>query len=160
MLLDREDLDLYGRTMRGREGAVAAGYVHGYQPREGERLQDQAGTLADLLHADVAYPAGCSVLEVGCGVGAQTLTLAARSPGARFTSVDVSAESLAEAQRRARAAGLSNVDFRRADVFSLPFAPASFDHAFICFVLEHLARPLEALTIVGDLLRPGGGRSP
>jgi len=24
-------------------------YVHGYHPRENERLQDQAGTLVDLL---------------------------------------------------------------------------------------------------------------
>lgn len=33
------------------------------------------------------------MLEVGCGVGAQTITLAVRSPGARFTAVDVSADS-------------------------------------------------------------------
>jgi hypothetical protein len=33
-------------------------YVHGYDPRESERLHDQAGTLVDLLHDDTAYPAG------------------------------------------------------------------------------------------------------
>lgn len=103
-------------------------YVHGYQPRENERLQDQAGTLVDRLHADTAYPAGSTVLEAGCGVGAQTITLARRSPDARFTSVDVSAESLAEARRRAEQAELTNVDFRAADIFSLPFEPESFDH--------------------------------
>jgi hypothetical protein len=27
-------------------------YVHGYSPRERERLLDQAGALADLLHGD------------------------------------------------------------------------------------------------------------
>jgi len=80
-------------------------YVHGYQPRENERLQDQAGTLVDLLHSDTAYPRGSTVLEAGCGVGAQTLTLAQRSPEARFTSVDVSAESVAEAKRRATPLG-------------------------------------------------------
>jgi hypothetical protein len=69
-------------------------YVHGYHPRENERLQDQAGTLVDLLHDDTAYPGGSTVLEAGCGVGAQTITLAERSPDARFTSVDVSAHSL------------------------------------------------------------------
>ena|SRR2546428_2172182 len=86
-------------------------YVHGYHPRENERLQDQAGTLVDLLHADTAYPAGSTVLEVGCGVGAQTVTLAQRSLDARFTSVDLSADSIAEARRRADQAGLSNVEF-------------------------------------------------
>src|SRR5688500_8144222 len=105
-------------------------YVHGYRPRENERLQDQAGTLVDLLHADTAYPRGSSVLEAGCGVGAQTVTLARRSPGARFTSVDVSADSIAEAEQRANQAGLANVEFAQADIFDLPFDTESFDHVF------------------------------
>lgn len=70
-------------------------YVHGYHARESERLQDQAGSLVDLLHCDTSYPVGSTVLEVGCGTGAQTITLAQRSPDARFTSIDVSADSLA-----------------------------------------------------------------
>jgi SAM-dependent methyltransferase len=135
---------------------VIEGYVHGYHPREKERLQDQAGALVDLLHHDTSYPPGSLVLEAGCGVGAQTVTLAGRSPGARFTSVDVSARSLAEARRRTDAMGITNVRFQQADVFALPFAPESYDHVFVCFVLEHLSRPVEALAILHGLLRPGG----
>jgi len=135
---------------------VSETYVHGYHARENERLQDQAGTLVDLLHADTSYPSGSAVLEAGCGVGAQTVTLAQRSPDARFTSVDVSADSLAEAQRTTDAAGLTNVQFQHADIFALPFAPESFDHVFVCFVLEHLSRPVEALAILSRLLRPAG----
>jgi SAM-dependent methyltransferase len=131
-------------------------YVHGYDPREHERLLDQAGTLVDLLHSDTAYPRGSRVLEAGCGVGAQTVTLAQRSPDARFVSVDLSADSIAEAGRRVRAAGLSNVEFRQADLFALPFAAGSFDHVFVCFVLEHLSRPVEALATLKEMLRPGG----
>ena len=110
----------------------------------------------ELLHRDTAYPRGSSVLEAGCGVGAQTVTLAQRSPEARFTSIDVSADSLAEARRRAERAGCTNVEFRQADIFALPFDTESFDHVFVCFVLEHLSRPDEALTILDGLLRPGG----
>jgi SAM-dependent methyltransferase len=135
---------------------VSEPYVHGYHARENERLQDQAGTLVDLLHGDTAYPAGSRVLEAGCGVGAQTITLAQRSPDARFTSVDVSADSLAQARLTADRAGLTNVEFQQADIFALPFETGSFDHVFICFVLEHLSRPAEALTILEELLRPGG----
>jgi SAM-dependent methyltransferase len=131
-------------------------YVHGYHERENERLHDQAGTLVELLHSDTAYPDGSTVLEAGCGVGAQTVLLARRNPKARFTSVDVSAESVAEAQRRADLAGVTNVEFREADIFALPFDPESFDHVFVCFVLEHLSRPVEALAILRRLLRPGG----
>jgi SAM-dependent methyltransferase len=131
-------------------------YVHGYQPRENERLHDQAGTLVELLHAGTEYPAGSAVLEAGCGVGAQTVTLARRSPEARFTSIDVSADSVAEAARRVRRAGLTNVKVCQADIFGHPFEAASFDHVFVCFVLEHLGRPVEALAALGRLLRPGG----
>ena len=131
-------------------------YVHGYDLRERLRLQDQASTLVELLHSDTAYPEGHSVLEAGCGIGAQTVTLARNSPGARFTSIDVSAESLAQAQLAVLEAGLSNVTLRQADVYDLPFAPASFDHVFVCFVLEHLPRPSEALRALKTVLRPGG----
>jgi SAM-dependent methyltransferase len=131
-------------------------YVHGYDAREIERLQDQAGTLVELLHSDTAYPPGSSVLEAGCGVGAQTVTLAARSPEARFTSVDISAASLAEARRRIERDGLANVELLQGDIFDLPFAPESFDHVFVCFLLEHLAQPVAALEVLRGLLRPGG----
>src|SRR5204862_4425908 len=131
-------------------------YVHGYHPRENERLQDQDGTLVDLLHSDTAYTDGSKVLEIGCGIGAQTVPLAQRSPGARFTSMDLSPDSIAEAKRRVVQAGLTNVEFRQADIFALPFSAESFDHVFVCFVLEHLARTPQALVVLRRLLRPGG----
>lgn len=131
-------------------------YVHGYNQRENIRLQDQASTLVELLHADTAYPAGSRVLEAGCGVGAQTITLAKNSPGALITSVDISAASVAEAKANVTAAGFTHVRFQQADIFNLPFAPESFDHLFVCFVLEHLTHPVEALTALRKHLRPGG----
>lgn len=131
-------------------------YVHGYDAREHERLQDQAGTLVELLHADTAYAPGSTVLEAGCGVGAQTITLARRSPGARFTSIDVSAASVLETQRAVAAAGITNVHVQQADIFDLPFAPESFDHVFVCFVMEHVTRPAEALATLIGVLKPGG----
>jgi ubiquinone/menaquinone biosynthesis C-methylase UbiE len=131
-------------------------YVHGYDVRENIRLQDQASTLVELLHTDTAYPAGSQVLEAGCGVGAQTVTLARNSPEAQITSIDISERSVAEAKKRIEAAGFTNVSFQQADLFNLPFEPGSFDHIFVCFVLEHLARPLEALHSLKRLLKAGG----
>jgi len=131
-------------------------YVHGYDPRENIRLQDQASTLVELLHSDTAYPPGSRVLEAGCGVGAQTVALAGNSPRALITSVDISPSSVAEAARTAAEAGLSNVHFQQADIFSLPFGPDAFDHIFVCFVLEHLPKPVEALLALKKVLRAGG----
>jgi ubiquinone/menaquinone biosynthesis C-methylase UbiE len=130
--------------------------VHGYSGRERERLADQADTLAELLHADTSYPAGSVVLEVGCGVGAQTVSLARRSPEATIVAIDISEESLTAAQERIRSAGYRNVVFQQADVYSLTFAPDTFDHVFTCFVLEHLSQPREALAHLKEVLKPDG----
>lgn len=131
-------------------------YVHGYEQRENIRLQDQASTLVDLLHADTSYPAGSRVLEAGCGVGAQTLTLARTSPYAHIISIDISERSVAEAKKKIEGAGFANVSFQLGDIYKLPFGPESFDHVFICFVLEHLPRPVEALSCLKTLLKVGG----
>jgi SAM-dependent methyltransferase len=131
-------------------------YVHGYTRREGERLVDQATALTEFLHSGTRFPAGGKVLEAGCGVGAQTVTLARNSPLAQITSVDISAESLAIARQRVTAAGLTNVTFEQGDLFALPYPPGSFDHVFVCFVLEHLSDPARALACLRAVTRPGG----
>jgi SAM-dependent methyltransferase len=131
-------------------------YVHGYSSRESERLADQAQTLTNLLHHDTQYPPGSRVLEAGCGIGAQTVILARNSPGALITSVDISESSLKCAGERIRQEGITNVTFRQGDIFRLPFGEGSFDHIFVCFVLEHLAEPERALGQLRPLLKEGG----
>ena len=134
---------------------MSSQYVHGYGERENIRLQDQASTLVELLHVDTAYPAGSRVLEAGCGVGAQTVALAQNSPEARITAIDLSEDSVAEARERVTKAGHVNVEFE-GDIFDLAFENESFDHVFVCFVLEHLGDPAEALRRLKRVLKPGG----
>jgi len=131
-------------------------YIHGYNTRENIRLQDQAATLVDLLHSDTVFPAGSRILEAGCGVGAQTITLAGKNPDASITAIDISETSLAEAARKVAEAGLTNVRFQQGNIYHLPFAPQSFDHVFVCFVLEHLKEPGTALQRLKEFIRPGG----
>jgi ubiquinone/menaquinone biosynthesis C-methylase UbiE len=131
-------------------------YIHGYDSRENERLLAQAWSVADLLHSDTRYPPNSRVLEVGCGTGAQTISLAYNSPDARFVCIDHSATSLELARSRLAASGATNVEFHEADLFRMPFETRSFDHAFVCFVLEHLQNPAEALRDIRAFLKPGG----
>jgi ubiquinone/menaquinone biosynthesis C-methylase UbiE len=131
-------------------------YVHGYSDRERSRLRDQANTLAGMLHHDTVYAAGSLVLEAGCGVGAQTVILAQNSPGAKITSVDISPDSVEKARALAARNGLGNVTFQAADIFRLPFGDETFDHVFVCFVLEHLDRPVAALAALKRVLKKGG----
>ena len=131
-------------------------YVHGRSDRESIRLHNQAAGLGFLLHEGTRYPPCSTVLEAGCGVGAQTILLAGNSPQAQFVSVDISPESLARAQERVSEAGYPNVTFRQADICSLKFPAETFDHVFVCFTLEHIPDPLVALDNLRKVLRPGG----
>lgn len=131
-------------------------YVHGYSYTENQRLEDQAKTLTDLIHHDSFFAPGGSVLEAGCGVGAQTAVIAAQNPECRFTSIDISPASVEQARRKAEEIGLKNVTFQAGNIFELPFADDSFDHVFLCFVLEHLPEPVKALKHLMRVLKPGG----
>ncbi|HTP66621.1 MAG TPA: methyltransferase domain-containing protein [Geobacteraceae bacterium] len=131
-------------------------YVHGYSQRESDRLNDQAGTLAELLHNDTVYPPGSTVLEVGCGVGAQTVILARNCPKARFTAIDISRTSIEAAKALLAREKITNVSFENADIFELPYKAETFDHVFVCFVLEHLRNPVEALLRLKKVLKKEG----
>ncbi|WP_129843218.1 methyltransferase domain-containing protein [Streptomyces sp. RFCAC02] len=144
-------------TISATGGPAASPYVHGYSVDEARRLGDQADSLAALLHAGTSYPPGSRVLEAGCGVGAQTAHLLRGSPGIRLTAVDIDARSLARARARVAAAVPdAEVEWRRADVRRLPLDERSFDHVFVCFVLEHVPDPAAVLDGLRRVLRPGG----
>lgn len=131
-------------------------YVHGYSEKEKYRLADQANTLAGLLHHDTKYPDGSRVLEAGCGIGAQTVLLTRNSPKTQFISIDISQDSIEKAEKAIKAERISNVTFQKADIFNLPFEDGSFDHIFICFVLEHLKDPVKALKSLLEVLKKDG----
>lgn len=131
-------------------------YVHGYSKKESERLEDQADTLSALLHHDTQFPPGSKILEAGCGVGAQTIILSKNSPEAQITSIDISEESLTAAKNLIDKEGIQNVHFKQADIMDLPFGKESFDHIFVCFVLEHVLDPVMALKELKKYLKKGG----
>ena len=147
---------MHSNCIKESDPSMEKNYVHGYAAGESERLVDQATTLAEILHSDTVYPAGSNVLEAGCGVGAQTIILARNSPNAKFTAVDVSKESLRAAKERVSSQGFTNVTFHQSDIFHMPYADNTFDHLFLCFVLEHLPNPIEALLCLRRVLKRGG----
>lgn len=134
---------------------MRVGYVHGYSEYEAGRLVGSAATLSEALHAGTHYPPGSRVLEAGCGVGGQTRVLRRHSPGADIVSIDLSYPSLRRARHDLHSPG---APFRaaNANLFHLPFAPESFDHVFVCFVLEHVPEPETALAALREVLRPDG----
>ena len=131
-------------------------YIHGYTPREKQRLEEQSVILKKLLHSDIRFGPGEKILEAGCGVGAQTAILAENSPESLITALDINGDSIRKARERIREEGISNVTFAQADISNLEHQENSFDHIFLCFVLEHISDPSDALDRLKYVLKPGG----
>ena len=96
------------------------------------------------------------LIDCGCGPGSITVDLArAVAPGDAI-GIDLRADTLTQGRTLARERGIANVTFQAASVYQLPYADGSFDAAFACAVLQHLAAPLAALKEIRRVLRPGG----
>ena len=131
-------------------------YVHGYTGKEAKRLNDQSNSLEEILHYDSVWSSGELVLEAGCGTGAQTKIIAVKNPRSNFVSIDISEDSLIEARILARKLDIENVEFCKADIFNIPFEDGTFDHVFVCFVLEHLSNCIAALRELKRVLKISG----
>ena len=94
------------------------------------------------------------LLDIGTGSG---LMLAILGPRARrAVGIDISAPALRLARTRIHGAGLSHCEFRRGDMYRLPFDDASFDTVTIDRVLAGAERPAAALSEIARVLRPSG----
>lgn len=131
-------------------------YIHGYSEMETQRLYDQANSIATFLHWDSKWEANSTILEAGCGVGAQTKIIAAQNPNCKFINVDISKKSLAVAQQLAADLRLENVSFQEGDLTQLKYKDETFDHVFLCFVLEHVKKPSLILKELERILKPNG----
>lgn len=97
---------------------------------------------------------GLRVLEIGVGAGTDFVQWL-RS-GATAVGVDLSPESLAEAQARVDAEALSGAELLVADAERLPFADESFDVVYSYGVLHHSPDTRAAIREVHRVLRRGG----
>ncbi len=131
-------------------------YLHGYSKDEQKRLLDQARFLESLVFEKVDFLRCRHILEIGCGVGAQSKILLSRYPQLQLTSVDLS-----DAQIEAAKATLSSelkegrVHLQQGSVYELPFHEGQFDGLFICWFLEHVPDSLKALKELHRCLSAG-----
>ncbi|HET8617780.1 MAG TPA: class I SAM-dependent methyltransferase [Acidimicrobiales bacterium] len=110
----------------------------------------------DAVLAAAAPGTGERVLDVGCGTGAMTRSLARRVAGGTAQGVDISAPLVARARAKAQAEGVGNVSFTVADAQVHDFPPASVDVAVSRFGVMFFADPVAAFANIGRALAPGG----
>jgi SAM-dependent methyltransferase len=128
-----------------------------HQPR-----LDPSGYDAELRRHNEALRAACGiqsrdhVLDIGCGTGQTTRQAARTATAGSALGVDVSAPAIERARDLARAEGLRNVTFERADAQVHQFPAERFDVAISRFGTMFFADPAAAFANIGQALRPGG----
>jgi SAM-dependent methyltransferase len=127
------------------------------------RLELRAGAESEIAARDdyvrlLGVAPGERVLDVGCGSGAVTRTLAQRvAPGGRAVGLDASTALLKVARELANKAGLGAIiEFKDGDCRALPFPDASFDAVVAATTLSHVPDPRRALAEMVRVTRPGG----
>ncbi len=119
-------------------------------------LDRQLDAVGAITMDTAAVAVGESVLDVGCGCGSTTLTLARRvGASGRATGLDISRPMLELARDRARAEGLANASFEEADAQVFPFR-ADFDVLFSRFGVMFFDDPTRAFTNLHRAMRSGG----
>jgi ubiquinone/menaquinone biosynthesis C-methylase UbiE len=114
--------------------------------------------METVVYRDVDFSECSSILEVGCGVGAQTAILLRRFPKIHITAVDASDAQL-EACRKYLASlpyAQGRYEVKKMDATALTLAEKSYDGAFLCWILEHIPKPERVLREVHKMIRPGG----
>jgi ubiquinone/menaquinone biosynthesis C-methylase UbiE len=100
---------------------------------------------------------GQTALEVGPGTGYYSLATARLlEPGGTLHVLDVQQRMLDHTMRRAREAGVVNIEPRRGDATSLPYPDATFDAAYLVAVLGEVPEQDVALRELARVLKPGG----
>jgi SAM-dependent methyltransferase len=106
-----------------------------------------------------SFHQGFRALMAGGGTGDATIFLAQqlRHTDARVVHLDLSAASIAIAQRRAQIRGLDNITWIHDSLLNLPqLGLAPFDYVGCSGVLHHLQEPDQGLRALLDVLAPGG----
>jgi SAM-dependent methyltransferase len=96
---------------------------------------------------------GARVLEIGCGMGMHTQTMAAA--GAQVTAIDLSSTSIEATSRRLALRGL-RAQVLQCDAETLPFTSGSFDFVWSWGVIHHSSRTARIVREIARVLSRAG----
>lgn len=120
-----------------------------------QRLDLMLEAFGDAAMAAAEVAAGDRILDIGCGAGATSFALAARTGAdGRVLGVDISPQLVERA--RADTPGGAPVRFQLADAATAPLDPAAFDLLFSRFGVMFFNDPVAAFGHMRAALKPGG----
>jgi len=120
-----------------------------------QRLDRMLQAFGDAAIAAADIRAGEHILDIGCGAGATSFDLAARTGAdGQVLGVDISPQLIARAE--ADAPEDAPVSFQLADAATAPLEPGTFDLLFSRFGVMFFDEPIAAFGHMRTALKPGG----
>jgi ubiquinone/menaquinone biosynthesis C-methylase UbiE len=119
--------------------------------------KEQLKPAQDKLLEMIELKPGEDVLETACGTGLVT-TQIARVVGAegRVSATDISDGMIEIAGKRVEKENLTNINLKRMDAEELEFQEDSFDAAVCALGLMYVPDPVQTLSEMARVLKPGG----
>lgn len=116
------------------------------------------GAIGRIFGLPSVEPTSARVLELGCGLGVNSMAMAQLYPHAEFVAIDYSAKQIETATAAAESAGLKNVRFLNADFSNLEEDLGKFDFIIVHGIYSWVsAQVREAiLRIASQSLKPEG----
>jgi ubiquinone/menaquinone biosynthesis C-methylase UbiE/uncharacterized protein YbaR (Trm112 family) len=137
-------------------GLLARVYERAWRPLLTRLLTGMSHDAERAWSLDRLAPApDATVLDLACGPGNTTRTIAAAVPAGRVLGIDFSAAMLREALAASPASG-ATVGYVRGDAHRLPLQPASVDAANCAGAFYLFSDPPRVLTGIAAALRPAG----
>ena len=139
------------------EGAVSA-YPPGHDPTI-LRLHSVRDVQNSAPHLLPFLKKGQAILDIGCGPGSITISLAETvGPQGKVIGIDIGEAAIAQAKRTAEEKSIKNVEFAIGNAIDgLPFPDSSFDVVHAHQVLQHVSKPVSILREMRRLAKKPGG---
>jgi ubiquinone/menaquinone biosynthesis C-methylase UbiE len=145
-------------------------FASGFAAVDGTGDADSFVSYLDLVHSmpffreckqrsyrNLAIRPGASVLEIGCGTGADAAILAGMAgPEGRVTGIDVSSTMLASARARGSGSSAPGPGYLLCDAAHLAFPGTTFDGVRADRVLQHTKDPAAVVREMARVARPSG----
>lgn len=133
-------------------------YIHGFSEEEQNRLLSQNDVLAPYIYREQDFTDCNHIVEIGCGVGAQMMTLLHKYPQLSITGIEQSPKQV----QRARVLLSHFPQFEGRYVFIeedaivvKPRFTKPVDGVFMVWVLEHVPNPKALLANTRRWMPPG-----
>lgn len=143
------------RAIEDRTGKLFGDLWHRYDDQLFKQSVDLFGARWRTNGEPEDFFRGKRCLDAGCGGGRFSFAMALMG-AASVVGIDVSAEGIADANRRREAMGANQVSFRQSTLIELPFDDGEFDFVCCSGVLHHTVSIERGLSEIHRVLKPGG----